>query len=144
MKLQPVALAFVTACGGSQCSRSKRTQSPLQPRLRHLLQSPHRPKEGRHEPAPEVQIVVDDGTIITINLTANDAMPKFNTAEIKIAAGRTVKLQPQHGIGKMPAEMMGHNFVLLAEELGISAFSCWCDNEGHRLHRTVHGRQGHR
>ena len=120
MHLMTAAFLLTTACGGSDAPKAAdakpaaaKTEAPA-PKA-----APAPPPKA--EPAPEVQIVVDDGTVATINLTANDAM-QFNTAEIKVAAGRTIKLNLKH-VGKMPAEMMGHNFVLLAQGTDISAFS---------------------
>ena len=84
-------------------------------------QTPSQKEKPEPEPEPEPELVVDDGKVATVNLTSNDAM-KFNTAEIKIAAGRTVKLTLKH-VGKMPVAMMGHNFVLLAQGTDIDAFS---------------------
>ncbi len=120
MKLQllSIAFAFVAACGGSDAPKEAKTQPAAAKTEAPAKKAAPAPKA---EPKPEVQIVVDDGKVATVNLTANDAM-QFNTAEIKIAAGRTVKLTLKH-VGKMPLEMMGHNFVLLASGTDINAFS---------------------
>lgn len=120
IQLLPLALALTTACGGSDAPQQADTK-PAAAKAEAPPAKPAPAPENKPEPEPEVQIVVDDGTVATINLTANDAM-QFNTAEIKIAAGRTVKLNLKH-VGKMPAEMMGHNFVLLAAGTDVSAFS---------------------
>ena len=46
---------------------------------------------------------------------------QFNVKEIKIAAGRTVKLTKH--IGKAPLATMGHNFVLLKAGTDVAAFA---------------------
>ena len=120
IQLLPLALALATGCGGSDAPQQANTK-PAAAKSDASAEKPAPAPEKKPEPAPEVQIVVDDGTTATINLTANDAM-QFNTAEIRIATGRTIKLNLKH-VGKMPAEMMGHNFVLLAQGTDISAFS---------------------
>ena len=112
-------IAFSVACGGSSAPTEAKTKPAAKAEAPAKKAAPA-PKP-KPEPKPEVQIVVDDGKVATINLTANDAM-QFNTAEIKISAGRTVKLNLKH-VGKMPLEMMGHNFVLLAQGTDINAFS---------------------
>lgn len=120
IQLLPLALALATGCGGSDAPQKADTK-PAAAKTDAPAEKTAPAPEKKPEPAPEVQIVVDDGTTATINLTANDAM-QFNTAEIRIATGRTIKLNLKH-VGKMPAEMMGHNFVLLAQGTDISAFS---------------------
>jgi len=125
MNLQLMALPFLflIACGGSEpTSETKKTAGPAaKTEAVSKKAAPTPPPTPKPAAEPEVPVVVDDGTTVTINLTADDAM-KFNTAEIKIAAGRTVKLNLKH-IGKMPAKMMGHNFVLLAQGTDMAAFS---------------------
>ncbi|WOD43594.1 azurin [Hwangdonia lutea] len=53
-------------------------------------------------------------------LTSNDLM-QFNKTEIKVEAGKKVKLTLKH-IGKLDKKIMGHNFVLLKQGVSISAF----------------------
>ena len=125
MKLHLLALSFVflAACGGSDATQKADVQAEkATPAAKaEAAEEKPAPPPPKPEEKPETPIVVDDGSVATVNLTANDAM-KFNTAEIKIAAGRTVKLTLKH-VGKMPVEMMGHNFVLLAEGTDLAAFS---------------------
>lgn len=64
--------------------------------------------------------VSDDGSVVTINLTGNDAL-QYNVTEIKVAAGRKIKLTLTH-IGKGTKEMMGHNFVLLKAGIDVVQF----------------------
>ena len=124
MKLHLLALSFLSlaACGGAEAPKTADAApaAEAKPAAKPEAAKPAPPPPKAEEKA-ETPIVVDDGTIATVNLTGNDAM-KFNTAEIKISAGRTVKLTLKH-VGKMPAEMMGHNFVLLAQGTDVAAFS---------------------
>ena len=121
MKLQLLALSMivVAACGGEEPAAAP-AAAPA-PAEAPAAAEPPPPPPPAPEPEPAVEIVVDDGTVATVNITADDAM-KFNTAEIKIASGRTVKLTLKH-IGKMPSKMMGHNFVLLAQGTDVAAFT---------------------
>jgi len=65
--------------------------------------------------------VKDDGKVVSVALTGNDQM-QYNVNEIKVAAGRTVKLTLTH-VGKIPAATMGHNFVLLKAGTNVAAFA---------------------
>jgi len=56
-----------------------------------------------------------------ITLNAGDDM-KYDLSEIKVKEGQTVKLTLHH-TGKMAADAMGHNFVLLAQGVDLSAFA---------------------
>ena len=112
-------MVFLAACGGSDSNKSD--PAPKAEKAAAPAEKPAPAPPPAPEPEEKVEIVVDDGTVVTVNLEANDAM-QFNTAEIKISAGRTVKLNLKH-VGKMPLEMMGHNFVLLAQGTDINAFS---------------------
>lgn len=53
-------------------------------------------------------------------ITGNDAM-QFNKKEIKVEAGKKVKITLKH-IGKMNKNVMGHNFVLLKKGVNLTAF----------------------
>ena len=118
-----LSLVFIASCGGSDSTdnakkaetKTAKTAAPAKPAPAKPVPAPE------PEPEPELPIVVDDGKVATVNITANDIM-KFNTAQIDIAAGRTVKLTLKH-VGKMPTKMMGHNFVLLAQGTDVDAFT---------------------
>ncbi len=121
LKFLSLSLVFLAACGGSDApTETKKTAGPPA-KTEAAAKKPAAPPTPKPEAKPVVPVVEDDGKVVTINLTANDAM-QFNTAEIKISAGRTVKLTLKH-VGKMPLEMMGHNFVLLAQGTDLNAFS---------------------
>lgn len=67
------------------------------------------------EPAAEVASMVND-----IVITGNDAM-QFNKNEIKVEAGKKVKITLKH-VGKMDKNVMGHNFVLLKQGVDVTTF----------------------
>lgn len=54
-------------------------------------------------------------------VNSNDAM-KFDVSEIKVKAGEEVKLTLNH-TGKLGKDVMGHNFVVLAQGTDVQAFS---------------------
>ena len=82
------------------------------------------PKAAAPAPKPAAapaDAIKDDGKVVTVALTGNDQM-KYNLTEIKVAAGRTVKVTLTH-VGKLAAAAMGHNFVLLKAGTDVAAFA---------------------
>ena len=65
--------------------------------------------------------VEEDENVSSVVITADDAM-KFNTGEIRVKAGTKVKLTLRH-IGKMDANVMGHNVVVLKKDVEMSEFA---------------------
>ena len=65
--------------------------------------------------------VVEDENVSSIVITANDAM-KFNTEEIRVKAGNKVRLTLRH-LGKMDVNIMGHNVVILKQDVDMGAFA---------------------
>ena len=61
-----------------------------------------------------------DENVTEVVLLATDLM-QFDKNEIRVAAGKKVKLTLRH-TGKQPVEVMGHNFVLLTQGTEIPAF----------------------
>mgnify|MGYP003626747564 CR=1 len=59
--------------------------------------------------------------VTEVVLESNDQM-KFNLSEIKVEAGTTVKLTLKH-VGKLPKQVMGHNFVLLKKGVEMKDFA---------------------
>ncbi|CDF78056.1 azurin [Formosa agariphila KMM 3901] len=59
--------------------------------------------------------------VVEIMLHGDDKMT-FNLKEIKVKAGQKVKLTLMH-TGKMPKNVMGHNFVLLNKGVELSTFA---------------------
>jgi len=56
-----------------------------------------------------------------IVITSDDYM-KFNTSKITVKSGKLVKLTLKH-IGKLDVQLMGHNFVLLKDNVDIIEFA---------------------
>lgn len=54
-------------------------------------------------------------------VNSNDAM-KFDVSEIKAKAGEEIKLTLNH-TGKLAKDVMGHNFVVLAQGTDVQAFA---------------------
>ena len=63
---------------------------------------------------------VEEEGITEVLLTGNDQM-RFNLSEIRVDAGDKVKLTLKH-IGKLGVEVMGHNFVLLKQDVDRNEF----------------------
>lgn len=64
--------------------------------------------------------VKQNSNVANIVITGNDAM-QFNLNEIRVKVGQRVKLTLRH-IGKLDANVMGHNFVLLKQGANLVAF----------------------
>lgn len=84
------------------------------------------PKEAPKAEAPKAapkaeapKAAAGDATVVA--LEANDQM-KYNKNEIKVPAGKKVKLTLKN-VGKMSKEVMGHNFVLLKKGADAKAFT---------------------
>lgn len=56
-----------------------------------------------------------------IVITSDDYM-KFNTSKITVKSGKLVRLTLKH-IGKLDVQLMGHNFVLLKDNVDIIEFA---------------------
>ncbi len=63
----------------------------------------------------------EDDNVANIVLTADDFM-KYNTNEIKVKAGQKVRLTLRH-IGKLDKNVMGHNIVILNNDVDMVAFA---------------------
>lgn len=85
-------------------------------------------KEKKQEEGFTYQKVKDESTevfneqdgVVTIIISGNDQM-QFDKSEIKVPSGKTVKLTLRHN-GKMGANVMGHNFVLLKQGVNVAGF----------------------
>lgn len=60
-------------------------------------------------------------TSTKITIESNDQM-KYNLSQIKVKAGQSVTLTLKH-VGKMPAQAMGHNLVILQKGTDVTAFA---------------------
>ena len=117
---------FAIACSKGDANKTKDTKAKDTKAKADTSKGKNAVEAGKKEkakPAPKAapSAVKDDGKVATVTLTGNDAM-QFNVKEIKIAAGRTVKLTLKH-IGKAPLATMGHNFVLLKAGTDVAAFA---------------------
>ncbi|WP_242202772.1 azurin [Aestuariivivens insulae] len=68
----------------------------------------------------EPQKKVEDD-VANIVISGDDLM-KFDKSEIKVKAGKKVKLTLRH-VGKLDKNVMGHNFVLLKKGVDLTAFA---------------------
>lgn len=64
---------------------------------------------------------LEDKDTNNVVITSNDLM-KFNTNEIKVKAGKKVKLTLRH-IGKLDINVMGHNLVILKKGVSLTEFA---------------------
>lgn len=90
---------FITACGGKE----------------------EKKKEGfsyEKKSTSSEQVESNPNDVV---ITGNDGM-QFNKEEIKVEAGKKIKITLRH-IGKMDKNVMGHNFVLLKQGVNLMAFS---------------------
>ena len=78
-------------------------------------------------PAEQPAAAQDQDTI-EVALNAEDAM-KFDKSEIKVPAGKLIRLTLHH-VGKLPKSSMGHNFVLLKQGTDVTAFATKAVQEG--------------
>ncbi|MDO5105683.1 azurin [Capnocytophaga sp.] len=78
----------------------------------------HSMTEHNHESAPTSDKMATGNDIV---LESTDQMT-YNVSEIKVKGGEKVTLTLKH-VGKMPVEVMGHNFVLLKQGTDLAAFA---------------------
>lgn len=97
-----VLLSTLVACGGGEAEKKDEKKSPI--------------SIGTNV----VEEVEEDNGITEIVLESSDEM-KFNKKKLVTKEGNQVKLTLKH-VGKMGKEVMGHNFVLLAQGTDIMAF----------------------
>ncbi|MBO9584476.1 MAG: azurin [Flavobacterium sp.] len=82
-------------------------------------------KKDEHVSAPayeeeQVNLEPVNDSITSVVLLSDDNM-RYDQSEIKVQAGKLVKLTLKH-IGKMPKTAMGHNFVLLKKGIDPADF----------------------
>ncbi len=65
-------------------------------------------------------VIPEDGNTVRLVVTANDAM-QFDKKELKAKAGQTVLLTLRHK-GRMAAHVMGHNLVILNNNVSVTVF----------------------
>jgi len=64
---------------------------------------------------------LDSGKATEITVEANDRM-QFDTKEITVKSGEEITLTLKH-VGKLPVQAMGHNWVLLKEDVVVKDFA---------------------
>ncbi|MCB1119942.1 MAG: multicopper oxidase domain-containing protein [Verrucomicrobiae bacterium] len=65
--------------------------------------------------------VTKEGDTYVVSLTGNDQM-KYNITAFEVPAGSTVRIEMEN-IGKLPAQAMSHNFVVLEPDTDPNSFS---------------------
>ena len=79
-------------------------------------------KEGfSYENKSSKEAIKEDPNLTNIVIVSDDLM-KFNKTEIKAKSGKKVKLTLLHK-GKMAANVMGHNVVILKKGVNVSIFA---------------------
>lgn len=102
--------AFVVSCGNTETKKNESSSS---------MEATHNHDHSMQEQKPAAtEQKVEDGAIV---LESTDQMT-FSTNEIRVKAGEKVTLTLKH-VGKMPVEVMGHNFVLLKQGTDLAAFA---------------------
>lgn len=71
-----------------------------------------------------------DDSKVNLALTGNDLM-KFDKSELKVKSGQEVTLTLRHA-GKGDIKIMGHNFVLLNQGVGIPVFAAKAASAGQK------------
>lgn len=99
--------AFVASCGNTE-NKKKEDNATTE----------HSMMDHNHDSAPASGKAAEGNDVV---LESTDQMT-FVTTEIKVKSGEKVTLTLKH-IGKMPVEVMGHNFVLLKQGTDLAAFA---------------------
>ena len=121
MKIFSVLLGamLVFACsGGDKATPAKTAPAKAEKKVKEVAKPAPKPAAKKDVAKDAVK---DDGKVVTVNLTGNDMM-QYNLSEIKVKAGRTIKLTLTHA-GVMEKAAMGHNFVLLKAGTDVAAFA---------------------
>ena len=103
---------FVVSCGNTETK--KQGSSEMATEHNH----DHSTMEQSSSSKMESTTMAQDGEII---LESTDQMT-FGTTEIKVKEGQKITLTLKH-VGKMPASVMGHNFVLLKQGTDLQSFA---------------------
>lgn len=75
----------------------------------------------KKEEMKNTQMESKKSDVVTFHLTGNDQM-QYNLHKMEVPAGSTVRVDLKH-IGKMNKDVMGHNFVLLKQNVDLSEFT---------------------
>jgi azurin len=98
------SLVVLTSCGGEKKEEKQKETIKL--------------GVQKEEEEPKVEASSD---VTEIVITGDDMM-KFDLSEIKVKAGQKIKITLRHK-GKMDANVMGHNFVILKKGVDMTEFA---------------------
>jgi azurin len=98
-------LMILAACGGEKPAPAPEPAAPAKPA------EPEKPATPPPAPAPAPAVTIQPDADGVVHLTGDDLM-HYNANRIEVAADKPFKVELKH-IGKMTADVMGHNFVLL-------------------------------
>ena len=117
-------MILLLAFGLFSCGQDKKKEAVRLSEYNHsdAYKSADEMKTGGKETAAvaEENVTEASADVVEVSLEATDQMT-FNKDEIKVPAGSTVKLTLKH-VRKLPANVMGHNFVLLRKGTDIPSF----------------------
>lgn len=77
---------------------------------------------------PAMAAFSDNGKVVDLTLEGNDLM-QYNVTHFELKPGQMVRLTLKH-VGKLPAQNMGHNFVLLKLGQDVAEFSADVNENG--------------
>jgi azurin len=97
------SLVVLTSCGGEKKEETQKETIKL---------GVQKEEESQTEVSSDVTEIVISG----------DDMMKFDLSEIKVKAGQKIKITLRHK-GKMDANVMGHNFVILKKGVDMTEFA---------------------
>ena len=110
-----VLCAFVyAACS----SKEKASEAPAEAAAEAPATTADEPENAAEAPS---EPVAEEPTSNVVALLGNDTM-QFNTKEIRVKSGGQTTVNLTH-TGAMPAESMGHNFVLLKQGVDMPTFA---------------------
>ena len=98
-----LAAAILISCGDNKKEESSDIQIGTQERTE----------------TPAATEAPSDDSVTTVTITGNDQM-KFNKDEIRVKSGQKIRLTLRH-VGTMDINVMGHNWVLLAQGADVAA-----------------------
>ena len=84
-------------------------------------------KSQEYSPKENIASIEINQPVRTIIINSDDQM-RFDKNEIRVKAGEKIKLTLNH-TGKLPENVMGHNFVLLTQGTDVAKFATAAMNE---------------
>lgn len=102
-----IAVYFLSSCGDKKAKKEE---------VKEEVKKEVVKVEEKKEPVKEEKVI--EGALY---LAGDDNM-KFDKSELRVKAGDKVTLVLKH-VGKMPAKVMGHNFVLLKKGTDVPKFA---------------------